>query len=30
MEQVNLGSLPDGTGGDSIRVGFQKCNDNFL
>ena len=29
MEQVNLGSLPDGTGGDSIRVGFQKCNDNF-
>lgn len=30
MDQVNLGSLPDGTGGDSIRVGFQKCNDNFL
>ncbi|WP_153717700.1 gp53-like domain-containing protein [Eikenella corrodens] len=30
MEQVNLGTLPDGTGGDSIRVGFQKCNDNFL
>lgn len=30
MEQVNLGSLPDGTGGDSIRVGFQKCNDNFI
>lgn len=30
MEQINLGSLPDGTGGDSIRVGFQKCNDNFL
>ena len=29
MEQINLGSLPDGTGGDSIRVGFQKCNDNF-
>ena len=29
MDQVNLGSLPDGTGGDSIRVGFQKCNDNF-
>ena len=29
MEQVNLGSLPDGMGGDSIRVGFQKCNDNF-
>ena len=30
MDQVNLGTLPDGTGGDSIRVGFQKCNDNFL
>lgn len=29
MEQINLGSLPDGAGGDSIRVGFQKCNDNF-
>ncbi|QED92841.1 hypothetical protein [Eikenella exigua] len=29
MEQINLGSLPNGAGGDSIRVGFQKCNDNF-
>ena len=29
MEQVNLGSLPDGTGGDSLRVAFEKCNDNF-
>lgn len=29
MEQINLGSLPDGTGGDSLRVAFEKCNDNF-
>lgn len=29
MEQINLGSLPDGAGGDSLRVAFEKCNDNF-
>lgn len=29
MEQINLGSLPDGVGGDSLRVAFEKCNDNF-
>ena len=29
MEQINLGSLPDGAGGDSLRVAFVKCNDNF-
>ena len=29
MEQINLGSLPDGAGGDSLRVAFEKCNDNM-
>lgn len=29
MEQINLGNLPDGAGGDSLRVAFEKCNDNF-
>ena len=29
MEQINLGSLPDGACGDSLRVAFEKCNDNF-
>ena len=29
MEQINLGSLPDGAGGDSLRVAFEKGNDNF-
>lgn len=29
MEQINLGRLPDGAGGDSLRVAFEKCNDNF-
>lgn len=29
MEQINLGSLPDGAGGDSLRAAFEKCNDNF-
>ena len=29
MEQINLGSLPDGAGGDSLRVAFEKCNNNF-
>lgn len=29
MEQINLGSLPDGAGGDSLRVAFEKCSDNF-
>lgn len=29
MEQINLGAVPDGAGGDSVRVAFEKCNDNF-